>query len=197
MMKSAGLKYTAKLFVWTEKDMITATEGISVKMRFGSFIFPANPKSLEICSNTNVSINPVFSANSSVQNVSVNPVIVKGNGEFFGNNAEELCNCLQHMLKTKESGILILPTTVGMNAYLTDFTFSRSADKSSIYYSFVFTECCDNKSERRNFYYTSALLGENAFMIANRCGVSVNDIMRNNDFKTPFDIQEGDRVVLR
>ena len=49
----------------------------------------------------------------------------------------------------------------------------------------------------RDFKYTFAKAGENAFEIANRCDISVNDIMLFNDFKTPFDIKTGDRVVLR
>ena len=168
-----------------------------MKMKFRDFEFPSNPSSLEIISSTNVHSEPVFNMNSRVQNVSVNPVIVKGSGEFYGDDAEDNCNLLQHILRLKLSGVLLLPTSVSYNAFLTAFTFSRQADRNAISYSFVFTENCNSKSESRDFFYTVALKNENAFIIANRCGVSVSDIMKNNDLKTPFDIKEGDRVVLK
>lgn len=167
-----------------------------MKMKFGDFEFPSNPAYLEIISSTNVSSKPVFNENSRVENVSVNPSVVKGNGEFYGDDAEESCSFLQHMLRQKLPAVLFLPSESSLNAYLSEFCFSKSADKSSVCYSFVFTENCNDKKESCDLGFTCAEENDNAFKIANRFGVSVSDIMKNNDFKTPFDINEGERVVL-
>ena len=42
----------------------------------------------------------------------------------------------------------------------------------------------------------SALDGENAFDIAKRCNTTVEDIMKRNEIKTPFDIKAGERLVI-
>ncbi len=168
-----------------------------MKMRFKDFIFPSNPSAFEVSSSTNMSVRSVFDRDSDVQAVSLNPVKVNGHGEFFGSMAEENCQYLMHMLRTRENGALLLPSGSSFDAYLSKFTFSKSADRSSILYEFEFTENCSDKSERRNFRFTTCKRGENAFIIANRCNVSVDNIMKYNDFKTPFDIKEGEKVVIR
>ena len=168
-----------------------------MKMKFNDFVFPSNPAELEISLSTNFSLSPVFGKGSNVQNVSVNPAVIKGRGEFYGERAEESCHYLQHMLRLKTSGILLLPCASSFKAFLTEFTFVKNADKGGISYTFVFTESSNSRVEERHFCCTTAKENENAFVIANRCGISVNEIMKNNSFKTPFDIKEGDRVVLR
>lgn len=168
-----------------------------MKMRFKDFIFPSNPSVFEISSSTNIAVRSVYHGNSDVQSVSLNPIKVNGNGEFFGDEAEESCQYLMHMLRTKESGALLLPSGSGFNAYLNKFTFFKNAQKNSISYTFEFTENCSSKKELRELCFTVCKNGENAFDIAGRCNVSVDDIMKYNDLKTPFDIKEGEKVVIR
>ncbi|MCD7873132.1 MAG: LysM peptidoglycan-binding domain-containing protein [Clostridiales bacterium] len=48
-----------------------------------------------------------------------------------------------------------------------------------------------------DFGYTYALKGENVFDIAFRCSTTVESIMKNNDIKSPFDVAEGDRLVIK
>lgn len=168
-----------------------------MKMRFKDFVFPNNPSKIKISSSTNISSKSIFAGNSMVSAVSVDPAVIRGEGEFFGNTGEEICQYFLHMLKIKTSGMLILPSQSSFKAYLSKFNFSKKADKSSISYSFEFIEDCSDKDETRDFCFTICRSGENAFVIANRCNISVSDIMRLNDFRTPFDINEGDRVVIR
>lgn len=170
---------------------------LDMRMRFNDFIFPSNPERIEVFASTNLKSSAVLNKNSEVSNISVNPIIVKGAGEFYGERALEYCLQLQHFLKQKRSGILLLPSESGFNMYLTEFAFERNAKKNCVTYSFKFTEDCGDKSEHRAFYKTTALDGENAFDIADRCGVSVDIIMQKNGFKSPFDIKSGDCVVLR
>ncbi len=167
-----------------------------MKMKFKDFTFPSNPGEIEVFSSTNIQSKAIYDSGSKTENVSVNPIIIKGKGEFFGDNAEELCLYLQHMLKDKTTGELMLPSSAGLNAFLTEFTYSKSCKKGSITYSFIFTEDCRQKREKRALPYTIARNGENAFDIANRCNISVSDIMRLNVYKTPFSIKNGDKVVL-
>lgn len=168
-----------------------------MKMEFGDFVFPSNPSKLEIVLSSNINSNPVMGENSKTENVSVNPVIVKGSGDFYAAEGGNYCTYLQHLLRTKKSSPLLVPSGLGINAFLTEFSYGKNKDRGSYSYSFVFTEDCGRKKEIREFCRTAAKDGENAFDITKRCGVSLNDIMRLNDIKTPFDIKSGDTVVIR
>lgn len=168
-----------------------------MKLKYKSFEFPVNPISIEISSSANCASKPVFNENSVTQNVSVNPVYITGSGELYGDNCNAYCACLQNIIKDKSSGWLILPSAPPVKAFFTKFKFSKSSKKNCVAYSFEFTEDCTRRKAKIPFKYTIAELGENAFEIANRCDVSVNDIMRLNDLKSPFEINSGDRVVLR
>lgn len=167
-----------------------------MKMKFRDFTFPSNPKEIKVNISSNLQSKGIYDGSSATENVSVNPIIISGKGELFDNNAEEMCLYLQHMLKDKTEGELMLPSSAGLNAFLTEFTYLKSYKKGCMEYSFVFTESCSNTSSKRKTNCTIALSNENAFDIADRCRISVSDIMSFNDFKTPFSIKEGDRVVL-
>lgn len=167
-----------------------------MKMKFKDFTFPSNPREIEINISSNIQSKGIYGGSSATENISVNPIIISGKGEFFDDHAEELCLYLQHMLKDKTAGELMLPSSAGLNAFLTEFTYSKNCRKGSIEYNFVFTESCSKTYSKRKTNYTIAKKNENAFEIAGRCNISVSDIMNLNNFPTPFSINEGDRVVL-
>lgn len=167
-----------------------------MKMKFKNFTFPSNPREIEVITSSNFQSKGIYGKGSATENVSVNPIIIKGRGEFFGEYAEEHCLYLQHMLRDKAAGELMLPSSAGMNVFFTEFTYSKNCIKNSMEYSFVFTESCDKADSERKAKHTVAGRNENAFDIAGRCNLSVSDIMRFNDFQTPFSINEGDRVML-
>lgn len=168
-----------------------------MRMKYKDFEFPSNPAEIEIISSSSYSNKSELNGGSIVENLSVNPTVVCGNGEFYGEGSEAYCARLQNMLKDRASGWLFVPSAPPVKAFFTEFKFGKSNKKNAVSYSFKFTEDCIEKEARVKPEYITACEGDNAFEIANRFSVSVNDIMRLNDFKTPFDISEGDGVVLR
>ena len=167
-----------------------------MRMKYKDFIFPSNPKSVKVLSSVNCSEKSVYGKNSDVQGVSVNPSVITGNGEFYFEKGEDSCCYLMHLLHQATSGWLFVPSSPPMKAFLTQFTFEKNAQKGCYTYSFEFKEDCTDKSETVSSAQTIAKKGENAFEIANRCNVSVSRIMRLNDLRTPFDVKEGDVVML-
>lgn len=167
-----------------------------MRMQYKDFIFPSNPRNIKVSSSVNCSEKPVYGQNSDVQGVSVNPSVITGNGEFYFEKGEDGCSYLMHLLRQATSGWLFVPSSPPMKAFLTEFSFEKNAQKGCCTYSFEFKEDCTDKSETVLFAQTIARKGENMFEIANRCNVDVSAIMRLNDFKTPFDIKEGDVVRL-
>ncbi|MDE6155870.1 MAG: LysM domain-containing protein [Eubacterium sp.] len=168
-----------------------------MRLKYKWFEFPSNPYKIEISSSVNCSSKSLPGRNSVVENISVNPTVVCGNGEFYGENCEEYCARLKIMLADTESGWLFLPSSPPVKAFFTLFKFSKSAKKNAVSYSFEFIEDCTDRRSYNNPDFIIADGMENAYEIANRFDVSVNDIMILNDFKSPFSIVKGDKVVLR
>lgn len=167
-----------------------------MKMKFKNFEFPTNPSVIEVKTSSNICYSPMLSGTSVVENTSVNTTVITGSGVFYGDKGEEYCIYLQHLLKQKRSGALLLPSCVGMEAYLTRLDYKKDTNLNKITYSFEFVEKCSDKQEIRLFCFTYAKAEENAFDIANRCGVSVESIMQKNDLLSPFSIKKGDKVVI-
>ncbi len=169
----------------------------TIKMKFRDFEFPVNPSSIVITSDRNVNISHMADGTSAAGSVSLNPVVVSGEGEFYTDEAESYCEYLAHLLREGRSGWLFVPLGEPIKAFLTEFSYSKSVRKNCISYQFTFTQERADKKEIADLGYTYALKGENAFDIAHRERVSVSEIMLKNDFRTPFSIIEGDRVILR
>jgi hypothetical protein len=166
-------------------------------MKFKDFEFPSNPNTIEITSNRNVNINCVYGEKSVTENVSCNPTVISGSGSFFGDNADEYCTRLSRLLKIESSGWLYCPNAYPIKAFFSEFTYKVDSEKGCVQYNFTFIEDCSSKQEEKKFCYTISQKDENAFDIANREGVSVDDVMTLNDFKSPFDIKEGTTVKIR
>lgn len=168
-----------------------------MKMKYKDFTFLNNPSVIKTTVSSNCNTTPQPDFNSVVENVSLNPAVITGNGEFYGDAGQEACAYLQHLFREKTSGWLFAPNIVPVKAFFTEFEWEQSSKNKSCSYSFKFVEDCGDKQEIENLSFTTAKSGQNAFDIAFENGVSVDDIMKLNDLKTPFDIKENDKVVLR
>lgn len=167
------------------------------KMRFKDYIFPSNPQSIKITTQSKTAQSGIYGGQSTVQSVCVNPTIISGSGIFAGEGAQEECRRLSHMLKINTSGEFHCPNAQPIKAYLTEFSYSAAADRGALAYSFEFTEDCNGRREEIEFDYTLALDGENAFDIAARTGVTVDEVVELNSLKGPFDITAGERILLK
>lgn len=169
----------------------------NIKMKYKDFEFPTNPATLEISSKQNISVTDVYGSKGVAENVSAIPTVITGSGVFYGEKAHEHCTYLARLLKDSDSGWLHCPTAYPVKAFFADFVYKVNSEKSCISYSFRFIEDCNETKTEKKLYYTYVLDGENCFDIAYRENVSVNDIMRLNDLKTPFDIVQGERMKIR
>ena len=169
----------------------------SVKMKFKDFEFPSNPAVIKTELSANVREEPLFQSNSAVYNISRNATVISGEGCLWGEERYTASALLKKLQSGSGAGWLFLPDGSCFNAYFTSLTIKEDAKKGCVSYAFSFTENCSHGKEEYDFGFTLALKNENMFDIAHRCGVAVETLMRLNDFKTPFSIKEGDKVVLR
>lgn len=168
-----------------------------MKMKFGDFVFPSNPETIKSSYSAKYSVSSIPDNNSIVENVCTAPAVITGNGEFFSANAPEHCVYLQRMLKDRKSRWLFAPGITPVKAYLINFEWEKNSKNKSCIYSFKFVEDMNKKQETEKLSYVTAEDGQNAFDIAYENKIKVDQIMRLNEFKTPFDIESGDKVVLR
>ncbi len=166
-------------------------------MRFKDFVFDTNPSYIQVITARDISKSPIYSGKEVIQDISQKPIVVKGKGMFLGEGADEKCSHLSYLLRQGGAGELHCPSLYPIEAIFTEFKYDSSAKGEKIEYEFEFTQVCDDKKEIMPLDYVTAKEDENAFDIAARENVSVDDIMRKNDFETPFSITKGDRVNLR
>lgn len=168
-----------------------------MKMKYKAFEFQANPSLIEVSKSKKINERPLLDAGSAVREISKNAAVISVQGRFYGENAQTLAYELEILNDEKGPGWLFLPNGDCFDAYFKSLNLKMDASKNSVYYSAVFVENENHKLYKSEFPYTVALDHENAFDIAERCGVSVESIMQHNDIKTPFDIKKGDKVVLK
>lgn len=99
--------------------------------------------------------------------------------------------------KAGGAGELHCPSLYPIEAIFTEFKYDSSATLGKIEYEFEFTQVCDDKKEIAPLDYIVAYDGDNAFDIAARANMSVDEIMQLNDIESPFSIKKGDWVKLR
>lgn len=168
-----------------------------VKMKFGELEFPSNPKTIKAEISSKVIYSPVYGGISKTEKITDKPTVISGSGMIFSDDGVEFCQRLSRMIKAKKSSWLFCPGIYPIKAFLSDFTYQLDSKSNGVDYRFSFVEDCANISVKRDFCFTVAGENENAFDIAYRCGVSVDDVMRLNDIATPFDFSNGERVRIR
>ena len=168
-----------------------------LKMRYKSFEFETNPMMICVNSSRNIKEVSLINSSSAVENVSRNAAVISGEGAFYGEKAAENAAALEALQHSGDSGWLFLPDGGCYDAYFKELTIKADSKKNCILYSFSFIENCSGKSESCDFEATYAAEGENMFDIAFRCKTAVETLMRLNDYKNPFAVCAGDRVVLK
>lgn len=167
------------------------------KMKFKNFVFTTNPSMIKIKHNREMIKRVYTNGLSFCANGSILPCEISGSGYFYGGSGRKNVAVLESLQKRQSSGRLYLPCGNTFNAYLKEFSVVFESEKNRYNYNFLFVE---NISEKRGEYaadYTIAAMGENLFQIAQRSNTTVENLMALNDFKNPFAVEFGDRVVLK
>ena len=168
-----------------------------LNMKYKDFVFPSNPSRLEVINSKNIAQKPLVNGDFNTDELSKEACVIKAQGAFYGADAYSKAQSLARLFEENGAGWLFLPSSRCLRAYFKTLSLSESADKSSISYEISFVEKSSGRSESFPFGYTFAQQNENAFDIAARCGISIEDLMDCNNIQTPFDIEEGDRIWLK
>ncbi len=167
-----------------------------LNMRYKSFVFPSNPAKTEVLSSKSIACLPLLGGDFNADEIAKNASVITVSGSFYGEDALQTVRELSRVFNEGGEGWLFLPSGRCFLACFKSLLITENADKGGISYEAVFLEKSALRGKSHPFGYTFAQAGENAFDIAERCGISVEELMECNTVRNPFDIEEGDRIWL-
>lgn len=169
----------------------------SNKMMFKDYVFDKNPEKILVKTSKNITKTKIPDGVTVVRENSSNCAVVTGNGKIFGSDCIIKAYRLKTLHKRKGAGKLCIPNMDAFDAIFSELTYEYNSEKNYVSYSFRFDEVETEKKDNCFFTYTFANSGENAFDVSARTGISIDKIMMLNNFKSPFDIAEGDKVIIK
>lgn len=168
----------------------------AVRLKFKDYVFPANPYAVEIVCAKTLSDQKAPGWHTATQEICANPAVITVQGELYGEDAREQLHNLSALQRESGSGELYIPYDDSRRVFFEQFAFSIAADGEKITYKAVFKEDMQTPKKICAITKTTVQSGENLFDIAARCGISVEELLTKNSLKSPFDIQEGQEILL-
>ncbi len=110
-------------------------------MRFGDFVWPHNPKTYEIEYNRRIVCHKVPFGLYALSDMGRDQRILRGEGEFVGENAYEEFRKLAAMFYSDEPRILVHPIWQSAPAWLVSLKLKQEPRKDYVSYAFEFWEC--------------------------------------------------------
>gem|GEM_PF-320885 len=185
-------------------------------MVFKSFVWPHNPKNINITMINDSKIYNLPGLGSFRKQNSKSYRIISGDGELFGKNAinqfEQLCN----LFSQPSSGKLELTSIKSITAYFTELSMTSNPSPNIISYKFKFIEdiktqvlpinpsttdsqigILANKTFNSNKREHTLDIGENLWDISCRFKVSIDSLLNANpNISDPYNVHDGLKVYI-
>lgn len=168
-----------------------------IRLKYKDFEFEQNPAEISVEKSKDISERSLPSAGSAVEEIAQKAAGITVNGRFYGAGSAETAAKLSALYDDGGAGPLILPDGRFFSAYFTSIYLKQNAAENSVEYKLCFTEESGGGCYKMQRRFVFAKSGENCFDIAYANSVKLEDIIELNGFKTPFDLQEGQRVRIR
>ena len=187
-------------------------------MRFKTFVWPHNPRVYSIRFERNMAMHKIPYGRYVLQNLGLSMRVLKGEGEFVGEDAYRQFKTLAKLFYEGTAGTLVHPLWDATTAWLVDLKLEQEPRPDYVKYSFTFWEDIGGPygkealrgegtgsgSEAGNrpaleaigdgFWHT-VVKGESLWAIANRYGLSLPALMElNPQIKNPNLIRVGEKV---
>ena len=168
-----------------------------IKMSYRGVEFPVNVKSIRASLSKKISTSHIPKGSARAQEICFNPTVISAGGSFTGKDAEKKAHMLLRAFGEEGAEYLFSPLFSPMKMFFSELELNADAENNCINYTFTFVEEVRKKRSRYDFGYTFALSGENLFEVANRCGVSFEQIAEANGSRDMFSVREGDKLWLK
>ena len=181
-------------------------------MRYKDYVWPHNPKVYTIDYERQLVVDKVPFGQYRLQDLGRTRRVMRGEGEFVGENAYAQFGKLANVFYSEGPGQLVHPLWQAANAYFVGLTLKQEPRPDYVSYSFVFWEeldCYDGKltlemetqsgqTEAESRLVHNVVRGDTLWAIARRYGVTVEQLLQNNpDIKNPNLIRVGQEVVVK
>ena len=156
-----------------------------LRMRFGSFVWPNNPRTYTISCKRQTAVHKVPMGGFVVQDLGRTATVMKGEGEFFGADAYS--------------------TFLELLAYFTELELTQEPRDDYVAYRFTFCEAPGaaeeptagiGQTDGKRFYELRE--GQTLWTVSNAYGLSMTELLRlNPQIAKPNEVQSGTRVRVR
>ncbi len=169
-------------------------------MSYKGYTWKYNPKRLEITQERNVKEHTLPFVGNSYQDFGNKKRIVKGVGEFFGEDCVQQYNELKSIFNEGGSGYLSIPSINSFLAIFYSLDLVRKNEPNVIEYSFEFWEEIPENAAAsllENVKYHSVSAGETMWTIAYKYGISISKLRElNPDIRRPEDLSKIESVRI-
>lgn len=188
-------------------------------MKFKDFTWPHNPRTYTIEYRREMGVQKVPFGRYHLQDLGLTRRVMKGEGEFVGEDAYEQFKALASVFYSDGPGVLVHPVWQAANAYFVELNLSQEPRQDYVKYTFTFWEGYDGyepyaksvstpaqsggteleaaRDEVGEIWHT-VVKGENLWRIAQRYGTNLTAVIAlNPQIKNPSLIYPGEKVRVK
>lgn len=188
-------------------------------MKFKDFTWPHNPRTYTIEYRREMGVQKVPFGRYHLQDLGLTRRVMKGEGEFVGEDAYEQFKALASVFYSDGPGVLVHPVWQAANAYFVELNLCQEPRQDYVKYTFTFWEGYDGyepyaksvstpaqsggtelgaaRDEAGETWHT-VVKGENLWRIAQRYGTNLAAVIAlNPQIKNPSLIYPGEKVRVR
>ena len=178
-----------------------------LSMRFGSFVWPNNPRTYTLSAKRQTTVHKIPMAGFVVQDLGRTATVMQGEGEFFGPKAYET---FQELLAVFEKGgkqTLVHPVWQTAGAYFTQLQLTQEPRDDYVAYRFTFCEAPDvwqdgqsdgEVAQAGGKRYCELGVGQTLWAVSAAYGLSMAALLRlNPQIARPNQVPAGTRVRVQ
>lgn len=179
-------------------------------MRYKDFVWPHNPRTYSISFERPTAVHKIPYGRYCVQDLGLGCRVLRGEGEFVGEDAYEQFKALASLFYESGPGLLVHPVWQNAWVYFTELQLTQEPLKNYVRYRFAFQEAFagvqtglkqlqkDMTVARQQAIRSHTVVkGDTLWAIAKRYGLTLEDLlMANPTIKNPNLITVGQKVVI-
>lgn len=168
-------------------------------MSYKNYTWPHNPAEISVEETKNLKEFNIPFFNNVLQNYGRKKRIVKGKGEFFGEDCIEQFQKLRELYAQEGIGYLKLPNMTPFLAVFYALEMLGSSSSNTVEYAFEFWEeiAPETTTYNENDSFYTAKEADNLWSIGLKYGLTVDELLAMNpDIKRPDALAAGQRVRI-